>query len=55
MNIMKVFLTMTLDGGGYLLVSLNGPFPRGDEFQRLPSSTLPDVVGREKSQAHTRN
>jgi hypothetical protein len=46
MNTMKVFLTTALDGGGYLLVSHTGRFPREDEFQRFPGSTLPDVVGR---------
>jgi len=30
---MKVFLTTALGGGGYLLVSHTGRFPRVDEFQ----------------------
>ena len=51
----KVFLTTALDGGGYLLVSHTGRVPSGDDFQRFPGSNLQDVVGREISQAPTRN
>lgn len=46
MNTMKVFLTTTLDGGGYLLVSHTGRFLRAKKFQRFPDSNIPDVVSR---------
>lgn len=52
---MKAFLKTALDGGGYLLIPHTGRFPRADEFQRFPGSSIPDVIGRENSHVPARN